>query len=88
MIYIKMTETRTLKMNYYLKYYRVDFMLKEEAKGTQDAEEFIPSIVCVLQELYEILDMQFNQYETSMADIVNTCPATDDDIANCPHYYI
>jgi Ethanolamine utilization protein EutJ (predicted chaperonin) len=71
-----------------LKYYRVDFELKEEAKGTQDAEEFIPTIVCVLQELYEILDIQFNHYEISMVNIVNIRPATEDEVLNCQHYYI
>jgi Ethanolamine utilization protein EutJ (predicted chaperonin) len=71
-----------------MKYYRVDFELKEEAKGTQDAEEFIPTMVCVLQELYEILDLYFTQYETCMSNITNIRPATEDEVLNCVHYYI
>lgn len=67
-----------------MKYYRVDFELKEEAKGTQDAEEFIPTIVCVLQELQEI----FERYDELMSTIINIRPATDDEVANYPHYYI
>lgn len=67
-----------------MKYYRVDFELKEEAKGTQDAEEFIPTIVCVLQELQEI----FEHYDELMSTIINIRPATEEEVANCTHYYI
>ena len=69
-----------------MKYYRVDFELRAEAMGTPDAEEFIPSMVCVLQELWELLDMQFN--EPCMADIVNIQPATEEEVETLPHYYI
>ena len=70
-----------------MKYYRVDFELKEEAKGTQDAEEFMPTMVCVLQELYEILDMTIQHSDASMVNVVNIRPATDDEVLDYPHYY-
>lgn len=71
-----------------LQYYRVDFKLKEEAMRTQDAEEFIPAIVCVLQELYEILDMQINHYDSSMCTITSIRLATEEEAMNLPHFYI
>lgn len=71
-----------------MKYYRVDFKLKKEALGTQDAEEFIPVLVCVLQELYEILDIYFNHYDACSSDIINIRPATEEEVVNCTHYYI
>lgn len=67
-----------------LKYYRVDFELKAEAMGTPDAEEFIPAMVCVLQELQEI----FERYDELCATIINIRPATEDEVASLPHYYI
>jgi anaerobic ribonucleoside-triphosphate reductase len=67
-----------------MKYYRVDFELKAEAMGTQDADEFIPTIVCVLHELREL----FERYDELSATIVNVRPATDDEVLNCTHYYI
>ena len=70
-----------------MKYYRVDFKLKEEAKGTQNEEEFIPTMVCILHELYDMLDMQFSHYETCESDIINIRPATEEEVANLPHYY-
>lgn len=71
-----------------MKYYRVDFELKAEAEGTQDAEEFMPTMVCVLQELHEILDMQFTHPESCMCTIANIQPATDDEVLDYPHFYI
>jgi hypothetical protein len=71
-----------------LQYYRVDFKLKEEAMGTQDAEEFIPAIVCVLQELHEILDMQINHCDSSMCTITSIRLATEEEAMNLPHFYI
>jgi SepF-like predicted cell division protein (DUF552 family) len=71
-----------------MKYYAVEFELKEEVKGTPDAEEFMPILVCCLEELHEILDIQINHYDIVMVDIVNIRPATDDEILNCPHFYI
>lgn len=70
-----------------MKYYRVDFELKEEAVGTADAEEFEPTMVCVLQELYEMLDMQVNHYATCICNIINIRPATDDEVMDYPHFY-
>lgn len=67
-----------------MKYYRVDFELKKEALGTQDAKEFIPTIVCVLQELKEL----FDRYDELIVNIINIRPATEEEVANCTHYYI
>lgn len=73
-------ETRKMKM---LKYV-VTFELNEWAKGTQNEEEFIPVLICREHELHEIMDMPITDCE---AHIVNIRPATEEDIANYPHYY-
>ena len=70
-----------------MKKYVVEFELKAEAMGTQDAEEFIPALVCRLYEVYQILDEYINHFDTCSAYIVNIRPATEEDEANIVHYY-
>jgi hypothetical protein len=71
-----------------MKYYAIEFEMKEEAKGTPDEECFIPVMVANLQEVYEVLDLYFSEYDGCIFDITNIRPATEDEIKNCPHYYI
>ncbi len=66
------------------KKYVVTLELREEARGTQNEEDFIPVLICRKHELEEILDMDINECE---ARIVSIRPATEEDDANIPHYY-
>ena len=67
--------------------YVVKFELKEECKGTQNEEEFIPVLICREHELEEITEMQTNDPEGCESRIVSVRVATAEDEARYPHYY-
>jgi hypothetical protein len=70
--------------------YLVEFKLSKEAVGTPDAEEFEPYLICRLHELYEVLDVEFDQQFADipkLQEIVSIRPATEEDEARYPHYY-
>ena len=67
--------------------YVVTFELREECKGTQNEEDFIPVLICRTHELAEILDMEVNHPEDCESRIVDIHTATDEEIEKYPHYY-
>ena len=67
--------------------YTVTFELNDWARGTQNEEEFIPVLICREHELLEILEMQVNYPDTCESHIVDIHTATEEEIAQYPHYY-
>jgi hypothetical protein len=84
---VKNYKTKTTRNEEKNMKYVVEFKLKAEAVGTQDAEEFDPHLICRLHELYEVLDVQVNHPEYCMQEIVSIRPATEEDEAMYIHYY-
>ena len=67
--------------------YVVKFELRDEARGTQNEEEFIPVLICREHELLEIQEMYANDPEGCESRIVDVRVATDEDDKKYPHYY-
>lgn len=67
--------------------YVVKFELRDEAKGTQNEEEFIPVLICREHELEEMLAMYNAQFDSCESRIVSVRAATAEDEEKYPHYY-
>ena len=67
--------------------YVVKFELREECKGTQNEEEFIPVLICRENELEEMLEMYNTHFDSCESRIVSVRVATADDEERYPHYY-
>lgn len=67
--------------------YVVKFDLREECKGTQNEEDFIPVLICREHELRDIQEMIANDPEGCESRIVDVRVATTEDEEKYPHYY-
>ena len=67
--------------------YVVKFELRDEARGTQNEEEFIPELICREHELREMQEMYNEHPESCESRIVYVRVATKEDEEKYPHYY-
>ena len=72
--------------NWYTKYYAVEFERGPKGQDLTD-DEFSPIMVCLLQELREILDIYYEEGQSEYFIITNIRPATEEEVKNCTHYY-
>lgn len=44
-------------------------------------------MICLLQELREVLDLYYEEGQSEYFIITNIRPATEEEVKNCTHYY-
>jgi hypothetical protein len=69
-----------------MKYYAVEF--ERGPKGYElSEEEFFPIMICLLPELYEMLERYYEEGQSEYIVITNIRTATDEEVKTCTHYY-
>ena len=69
-----------------MKYYRIDYKLKENAEQITDCNDFEPVVICDIEGLFEITDTLRKYSDVLLFELVNIRPATEYEIDIYPHF--
>ena len=73
------------------KYYAIEYEKGEQYEqlcaDVREPYEFEPIMVCLLHELYDVLETYYEEETYKYERIVNIRPATQEEVENCTHYY-